>query len=63
MEGEGFKLLEDPKYAGPIVGRIQRRPGVGSKEAREIASKYRWWDNDLRYDGRCKRWHVFRAKY
>lgn len=43
-----------------IVGRIKRASGIGRGEATRKAQKYDWWEDDLKYDGRCKRWHVFR---
>lgn len=53
---------EYPRFTGEIVGRIKRRTGVGKSEARTIASGYDWYHKGLVYDGRCKRWHVFRCK-
>lgn len=43
-----------------IAGRIKRGSGIGKGEAIRRAKKYAWWQDDLTYDGRCKRWHVFR---
>lgn len=67
MENPNFNNFSDEPpetdYSAPttIAGRIQRGPGIGRQEAIKRAQQYAWYKPELKYDGRCKRWHIFRT--